>query len=764
MADNTIVSLFGTDRKEGGDRHPDSLRAIDLAHERDFSIGPVSVLPSRRLIEGPSGMQTLEPKVMQVLVALYRANGVILSRDDLIARCWDGRIVGDASVNRVLSLLRASLRKVADDLVTVETVPRVGYRLIGPAEANDAGPEKPQAPGTRKNARRFVLPALLGVIVLLAAGAAFLIRQNAATPEMTIAMLPLEAGDGIDPLYAAGFEGEWRRQVARAQGIVVTTSETAREIGAQRANIGRIADAVGADRVLQGRLTRNGSRLILAASLHTADGAEEWSTNLGGTDREAGALPVRAARTMLRAIGHSPRSSPGEARLSQSDHALYLTAQGLVRTRDPDQLRAAEDILRNLADRNRDFSPAWSALAKAIFLDVSLGGADPVARTQQARSHAVRALELDANSVEALKVAGILAQDSETRFSHLERAVELDPGDSEGWLWLSHVSAHPDHAAREAQAMERLALLDPLWGLSWQAGHILAQKDGVAAAVQIDKAIAAAAAENWQADLAEARIANRAGDISRFHAAALNAMPAMTPGQRSITALQLSNMALLVDVPMPLPATPGVGGLVQDVSTGNLPARSRFERLGLAGADFWRVTPLLIGGPALFVKSGRAEELIEYFEAGFDEPGDFVSFSHTTIRPFHLQASIGTYVGLAYGQLGQRDAAAQMFDIAERAVARWRAADAMYLTPSMFEANLAAARGQDARALDALRQMIRLGYPYTIQSPGVALTGPMLEDPAWDDLRQDPRLVELLLPIRRNLAKERREILASSGS
>ena len=42
----------------------------------------------------------LDPRVMQVLVALTGAAGKVLSRDDLIALCWDGRIVGDNAINR----------------------------------------------------------------------------------------------------------------------------------------------------------------------------------------------------------------------------------------------------------------------------------------------------------------------------------------------------------------------------------------------------------------------------------------------------------------------------------------------------------------------------------------------------------------------------------------------------------------------------------------------------------------------------------------
>src|SRR5258708_29584401 len=81
---------------------------------------------------------------MQVLVALYRAKGAVVSRDDLIARCWEGRIVGEDAINRAIWRLRKLAEADGDANFTIETIPRVGYRLVGGlapavAEAGSAG-------------------------------------------------------------------------------------------------------------------------------------------------------------------------------------------------------------------------------------------------------------------------------------------------------------------------------------------------------------------------------------------------------------------------------------------------------------------------------------------------------------------------------------------------------------------------------------------------------------------------------------------------
>ena len=63
------------------------LGPASLADEEDFQLGEIWVRPSLREV-GTAGMrESLEPRVMQVLVALARANGAVLSRDELIRQC-----------------------------------------------------------------------------------------------------------------------------------------------------------------------------------------------------------------------------------------------------------------------------------------------------------------------------------------------------------------------------------------------------------------------------------------------------------------------------------------------------------------------------------------------------------------------------------------------------------------------------------------------------------------------------------------------------
>ncbi len=79
---------------------------IKLANVRPFRLGEVEVDPATRQIRRGDDSRTLEPRVMQVLVALAEAQGQVIGRDGLIERCWNGRIVGENAINRVISLIR----------------------------------------------------------------------------------------------------------------------------------------------------------------------------------------------------------------------------------------------------------------------------------------------------------------------------------------------------------------------------------------------------------------------------------------------------------------------------------------------------------------------------------------------------------------------------------------------------------------------------------------------------------------------------------
>lgn len=171
---------------------------IDLAHEPDFAIGYLNVHPSTRELSRGDERYVIEPRVMQVLVALHRAGGAVVSKDDLAQSCWEGRVVGEDAINRVLSRLRKVSEGIGKGALHVETVTRVGYRLRyeGVAVPSTADVIL-QDSFTRKPVNRRAIMAGAGVALIGAAGSWFLYRRFPPVPA-ELATLIDKAASALD--------------------------------------------------------------------------------------------------------------------------------------------------------------------------------------------------------------------------------------------------------------------------------------------------------------------------------------------------------------------------------------------------------------------------------------------------------------------------------------------------------------------------------------------------------------------------------------
>ena len=116
---------------DAGEAAPANEERIDLARQAPLRLGPLRIDPARRLLVHDDGRrQVLERRLMQVLVALLRAGGGILSRDDLTRSCWHGAMVGEDALSRVIGQLRRLERGIAGGVFEIQTINKVGHRII----------------------------------------------------------------------------------------------------------------------------------------------------------------------------------------------------------------------------------------------------------------------------------------------------------------------------------------------------------------------------------------------------------------------------------------------------------------------------------------------------------------------------------------------------------------------------------------------------------------------------------------------------------
>ncbi|MDQ4087852.1 MAG: winged helix-turn-helix domain-containing protein, partial [Pseudomonadota bacterium] len=199
-------------RALSNDRQPQEVGAVRLADEPPVRLGPLLIEPARRRMAHQDGREVvLEPRAMQVLVALLRARGEVVSQERLFETCWNGVVVGDDAISRAVSRLRASVAKVADGIIRIETVARVGHRIvveIPSAPVADPGGGGVIAPLRR---RRHLLPlALLSALVALGTGW-WLTRPPAeGTASRTVGVVPFRGSGGIDVHLAGGLADQVR--------------------------------------------------------------------------------------------------------------------------------------------------------------------------------------------------------------------------------------------------------------------------------------------------------------------------------------------------------------------------------------------------------------------------------------------------------------------------------------------------------------------------------------------------------------------------
>ena len=220
---------------------PESGTAIPLAKRPDFLLGSATVRPSLRMIEGPSGTAKGEPRVIQVLVALADARGGVLSRDDLLDLCWEGRIVGDDAVNRAISEVRRIAIAVGAGF-EIETVPRVGYRITGVDWPSMATALPTPSNGLAIGRRKLIAGGVAAIALAASGAAAILSRRNHAELDALVERGRALHATGV-PNGNRQAEALFRQVIARDDGradawgwlaVVLKDSGKARE-AAQRA-------------------------------------------------------------------------------------------------------------------------------------------------------------------------------------------------------------------------------------------------------------------------------------------------------------------------------------------------------------------------------------------------------------------------------------------------------------------------------------------------------------------------------------------------
>ena len=236
-----------------------------------FSFSDHTLDINRRELRRGSEAVPVEPQVFDLLIYLIRNRDRVVSRDDLIASVWGGRIVSDSTLDSRINAARKAVGDSGIQQRLIRTVARKGLRFVAEVTESERAPLPVKALDASS-------PGVVRQVEAVAAGttATGSDQQDAVTPaprRASIAVMPF-----FDRSDVAGVRGgtadalahdvitrlaKLRNLFVIAQGTVFALHE--RGIGPEQA--GRILKV---DYLASGSVRRSGKRLMVEVELAEA--------------------------------------------------------------------------------------------------------------------------------------------------------------------------------------------------------------------------------------------------------------------------------------------------------------------------------------------------------------------------------------------------------------------------------------------------------------------------------------------------------------
>jgi TolB-like protein/DNA-binding winged helix-turn-helix (wHTH) protein/Tfp pilus assembly protein PilF len=726
---------------------------IDLGQEPAFDLGGVRVVPSERAVVANGDRHELQPRVMQVLVALAKARPEVVSRDRLIELCWDGRIVGDDALNRCILALRHLAQEISPPPFAIETVPRIGHRLVEVPPAKGGAAPRP----ARK--RRWQLAAAAALLLIVLAAGLFFWQQRGGAPEpVSIAVLPFRNVGTGDPYFAEGIGEEIVGQLAREPHFRIAGRSSSSQFG-ENPNINEVARRLNVDYVLEGSVRRQGDQVRVNAGLvRGSDGIRLWSDSYDGKLDDIFAIQQRVgvaiAEALQRKLVRAPALS-GPLVTTGEAYNLYLTARALIRTRNRKVGPTAFDLLRDAIRIDPGYAPAWASLAEATLMQGALADDREkfIPALRNARRYARHAVSLAPDLGEAHRALGrTFGYGDPQGVAHLRRAAALDPNNAEGLIELGSALAASGEFERELAAYRRANELDPLWYRTTGVTAIMLAEMG-------DRAEAEALGRRGLGDNAAnlhiliGRIAWTFADYSeaarRWAIVVRSKSPRWTPpAQRTLydaTHAVGVKTGPLVDVPE---SPAGRNNWRAWMDAPPAPAVWRQRNRDPIAAAVYRKHNLIAA--KLMLNAGRSRELV----ATYDSPvGLFGLGPREGVRVDQLHEV--PVVAVALREAGRGAEADRLLREANTAV---RTVYRRSRVPFWFDADAAAlfaVAGRNDEALSTLERAFRRGW----RQNGNADLRHIADEPAFRSLHSEPRFERLRARLAAHYAREREEVL-----
>ena len=431
----------------------------------------------------------LEPKVMEVLLALVGSAGAVVSREELLSAVWPGVIVGDEALTQSIIKLRKALGDSPRSPEFIETIPKRGYRLIarvtdsddarGPQADDKRAPPASAKPDSRGIRSLGVVAAVLlpvFVVGVYFAGSSMLpsprTPADAENPDaeyenrglLTVTVLPFEAvGAGTEQGYLAkGISSDLMTDLSRIAAVRVIHTAAEPRNG---------PTGTAARYVVGGSVQRDGTILRINVRLTDARTNEQlWSRRY---ERPFGDLIAIQNEISLALIERLPGTlSQAERRrlakrYTQSAAAYedFLLGRALFLVRRPEANEQARAHYARALERDPQFARAYAGLAMTYAMEYRFqrsGGS--AALLDRAIELAETARQIDPDIPEVYWAIGFIhaqSQHYDLAIAALDKAIDLNRSYADAYALMGGIYTYVGRPGRSITLLRTALRLNP---------------------------------------------------------------------------------------------------------------------------------------------------------------------------------------------------------------------------------------------------------------------------------------------------------------
>jgi TolB-like protein len=368
----------------------------------------------RRELRCGGELVAMQPQVFDLLVHLLKHRDHVVSRDDLIALVWGGRIVSDSTLDSRINAARSAIGDNGKEQRLIRTIPRKGLRFVGAVN----GPCDAQAASA------------------LEAGQP---RSGLALPDRpAIAVLPFDnmSGDREQEYFSDGISEDIITALSKLRWFFVIARNSSFTYKGKAVQIKQIAAELGVRYVLEGSVRRSGDRVRITAQLNdTATGSHIWAERYDRDLTDVFAVQDEITDAIVTAI--EPQIYAAENFRSRRKPPNSVDAWDLVmralshhwRVTRPDSL-AAQSLLERAIAIDPNYGQALALFATNHMFGVHLGWTDLATAAPIAEQAALAAITADSEDAWAHTALGSVYF-STRRLDHslaeFELALHLNP-------------------------------------------------------------------------------------------------------------------------------------------------------------------------------------------------------------------------------------------------------------------------------------------------------------------------------------------------